>query len=121
MLHGSSPPRKNSLLFFQAEDGIRGVAVTGVQTCALPIYVRPLRLEKRIGARRRRQQPLAPPNHRGQPRPGGWLECAHQQIGRAACRESSASPSVVLANEIGTANAAESAKPPNALASCAVW
>src|SRR2546429_5195490 len=31
--------------FFQAEDGIRDVAVTGVQTCALPIsgfpYVRP--------------------------------------------------------------------------------
>src|SRR2546429_254853 len=26
------------LLFFQAEDGIRDVAVTGVQTCALPIY-----------------------------------------------------------------------------------
>src|SRR2546422_5733638 len=26
--------------FFQAEDGIRDVAVTGVQTCALPIYVR---------------------------------------------------------------------------------
>src|SRR5205809_1232643 len=25
------------LFFFQAEDGIRGVAVTGVQTCALPI------------------------------------------------------------------------------------
>ena len=24
--------------FFQAEDGIRGVAVTGVQTCALPIW-----------------------------------------------------------------------------------
>src|SRR2546429_3222626 len=37
-----------SPLFFQAEDGIRDVAVTGVQTCALPIsghipdtYVRP--------------------------------------------------------------------------------
>src|SRR2546429_7831886 len=30
--------------FFQAEDGIRDVAVTGVQTCALPIYLgqRPL-------------------------------------------------------------------------------
>src|SRR2546429_174878 len=27
----------NSLFFFQAEDGIRDVAVTGVQTCALPI------------------------------------------------------------------------------------
>src|SRR2546429_4617325 len=26
--------------FFQAEDGIRDVAVTGVQTCALPIYTR---------------------------------------------------------------------------------
>src|SRR3712207_9262065 len=25
--------------FFQAEDGIRDIGVTGVQTCALPIYV----------------------------------------------------------------------------------
>src|SRR6266436_5163213 len=28
---------KTGLFFFQAEDGIRAVAVTGVQTCALPI------------------------------------------------------------------------------------
>src|SRR2546429_4372648 len=28
------------IFFFQAEDGIRDVAVTGVQTCALPIYSR---------------------------------------------------------------------------------
>src|SRR2546429_4468379 len=28
------------LFFFQAEDGIRDVAVTGVQTCALPILLR---------------------------------------------------------------------------------
>src|SRR5687768_18304201 len=27
--------------FFQAEDGIRDVAVTGVQTCALPILLAP--------------------------------------------------------------------------------
>mgnify|MGYP007135091516 CR=1 FL=1 len=27
-----------SYFFFQAEDGIRDVAVTGVQTCALPIW-----------------------------------------------------------------------------------
>src|SRR2546429_1425891 len=27
------------LFFFQAEDGIRDVAVTGVQTCALPIFI----------------------------------------------------------------------------------
>src|SRR2546429_3929888 len=30
----------NSFFFFQAEDGIRDVAVTGVQTCALPICQR---------------------------------------------------------------------------------
>src|SRR2546429_5439996 len=29
-----------SIFFFQAEDGIRDVAVTGVQTCALPISTR---------------------------------------------------------------------------------
>src|SRR5260370_5375104 len=28
-----------NLFFFQAEDGIRDSSVTGVQTCALPIYV----------------------------------------------------------------------------------
>src|SRR2546430_8858725 len=27
-----------SFFFFQAEDGIRDLTVTGVQTCALPIY-----------------------------------------------------------------------------------
>src|SRR2546429_5809724 len=30
--------RRLFLFFFQAEDGIRDVAVTGVQTCALPIF-----------------------------------------------------------------------------------
>src|SRR3989304_8966692 len=30
------------VFFFQAEDGIRDVAVTGVQTCALPISGRPV-------------------------------------------------------------------------------
>src|SRR3712207_8021789 len=28
-----------SLFFFQAEDGIRDIGVTGVQTCALPILI----------------------------------------------------------------------------------
>src|SRR6266496_4967664 len=32
----------NYVFFFQAEDGIRGLYVTGVQTCALPISVRTL-------------------------------------------------------------------------------
>src|SRR2546422_7581561 len=37
--------------FFQAEDGIRDVAVTGVQTCALPISLRKdgLRARTRVG------------------------------------------------------------------------
>src|SRR2546425_6787324 len=30
---------KNGVFFFQAEDGIRDKLVTGVQTCALPIYL----------------------------------------------------------------------------------
>src|SRR3989449_11530229 len=34
-----------SCFFFQAEDGIRDVAVTGVQTCALPISTRGLYAE----------------------------------------------------------------------------
>src|SRR5205085_9377437 len=37
---GSSQPVTPStcIFFFQAEDGIRDLTVTGVQTCALPIY-----------------------------------------------------------------------------------
>src|SRR5438876_11712459 len=38
MTHIASPAR---LFFFQAEDGIRDGRVTGVQTCALPIWRRP--------------------------------------------------------------------------------
>src|SRR3712207_9421841 len=36
------------MFFFQAEDGIRDIGVTGVQTCALPIY-------REDGRRRARQ------------------------------------------------------------------
>src|SRR6266850_2843753 len=40
--------------FFQAEDGIRDYKVTGVQTCALPIWIRHEELEQRVlGARER--------------------------------------------------------------------
>src|SRR5256886_8756986 len=31
--------RSDIFFFFQAEDGIRDLTVTGVQTCALPIYM----------------------------------------------------------------------------------
>src|SRR3712207_7402966 len=36
---GRQPQRLRLLFFFQAEDGIRDIGVTGVQTCALPIYL----------------------------------------------------------------------------------
>src|SRR2546430_8353361 len=35
--------------FFQAEDGIRDLTVTGVQTCALPIFELAQELDKRAG------------------------------------------------------------------------
>ena len=34
------------IFFFQAEDGIRDIGVTGVQTCALPIYRRQLKVSQ---------------------------------------------------------------------------
>src|SRR5260370_19591460 len=44
---------RSLVFFFQAEDGIRDSSVTGVQTCALPIYLRrPLR-RRYLGADRR--------------------------------------------------------------------
>src|SRR5690349_23139809 len=54
--------RATAPFFFQAEDGIRDLYVTGVQTCALPISTprpqRRYRPARRSGATRRR--PAAP-------------------------------------------------------------
>src|SRR5256885_3952984 len=83
--------------FFQAEDGIRDYKVTGVQTCALPIYVRlvaqPLeRGEARDGncgrllerqARRLRNEVLL----RADDVLGERAAVRAEQIGRASCRE----------------------------------
>src|SRR5437762_11520367 len=61
-----------TFFFFQAEDGIRATSVTGVQTCALPIWgPPPAVVPRRAGA------------HVGAP--GGH---ADEEIGRASCRES---------------------------------
>src|SRR5688500_20255348 len=49
--------------FFQAEDGIRDYKVTGVQTCALPIYI--LAAAIREGYRRARER-------HGDPAAGSW-------------------------------------------------
>src|SRR2546426_11114507 len=42
-----------SFFFFQAEDGIRDYKVTGVQTCALPIWSRAVRFEKAASCARK--------------------------------------------------------------------
>src|SRR2546430_3846853 len=59
MMFNSSTWRNNYFFFFQAEDGIRDLTVTGVQTCALPICQAAARPRaRRSGARviRRRAQ-----------------------------------------------------------------
>ena len=42
--------------FFQAEDGRRDVAVTGVQTCALPIWKRERERERKKARERERER-----------------------------------------------------------------
>src|SRR5437763_14115121 len=60
--------------FFQAEDGIRDTSVTGVQTCALPIYCE----HAAAGFR----SPPGPAQPARRPRPGGLPKPA------AACSQS---------------------------------
>src|SRR3712207_9164776 len=80
--------------FFQAEDGIRDIGVTGVQTCALPI----LQLsdecmanskERRRLSRRDQRASLVPASVfiaiRNVPGPERILQ--QDEIGRASCRE----------------------------------
>src|SRR2546430_9846072 len=88
------------VFFFQAEDGIRDLTVTGVQTCALPIYSTPVprksarSLDSTSGASDRergtssRVDPCASgptPAHPGT-HPASAPASA-REIGRASCRE----------------------------------
>src|SRR5215203_1321098 len=73
--------------FFQAEDGIRDIGVTGVQTCALPISGRRYRGEDKGRRKRRdaggrgRAAPLARPLHKGDPGAyGNPLGLRHLQL-----------------------------------------
>src|SRR3712207_7336501 len=68
--------------FFQAEDGIRDIGVTGVQTCALPIFkgTTTSELDKVL-------RTLAPKNPRGivldiRNNGGGLLSTAQEVLGR---------------------------------------
>src|SRR5437762_11062505 len=71
--------------FFQAEDGIRDTSVTGVQTCALPIWEfrEPRRDAIRHLARRLRQRRVPAPGNERFPARHRPLS----EIGRASCRE----------------------------------
>src|SRR2546422_2126779 len=85
--------------FFQAEDGIRDVAVTGVQTCALPIYERDRRtaLQLRVHDDSKPAGPMHGAQHSSplagraerqlEMKPLFFLEVLNDQIGRASCRE----------------------------------
>src|SRR2546428_12072848 len=44
------------MLYFQAEDGIRDLIVTGVQTCALPILLTEIRRRRRLAERNSRAE-----------------------------------------------------------------
>src|SRR5438445_5065849 len=94
--------------FFQAEDGIRDIGVTGVQTCALPISTSrsrsgesPCDSGRSITSEREsrptcsaKSSPTSSPTQlgigsagRGSPPSGGDLSGRGSQIGRASCRE----------------------------------
>src|SRR5690349_23417849 len=82
--------------FFQAEDGIRDLYVTGVQTCALPISARELLDDavERHARRRDRAEPVLLVLDGGHERGGRLLRREprdargqEEQIGRASCRE----------------------------------
>src|SRR3712207_6943071 len=77
--------------FFQAEDGIRDIGVTGVQTCALPIFAGPHgRAVRRAAADRaailEAVSKLEKPDRELIPDVTPTVE-ALAQIGRASCRE----------------------------------
>src|SRR5437879_13344931 len=73
-----------NFFFFQAEDGIRDTSVTGVQTCALPIYLhkRP-RLAVLTGVSSFWRPDPVEIRDRRQVR----SRSGTSQIGRASCRE----------------------------------
>src|SRR3712207_7296031 len=77
------------IFFFQAEDGIRDIGVTGVQTCALPIW--------RTSSWSAAGSPGLPPRARSRP-PGGrrsWSRRASASAGGRSTSRSADRKSVV--------------------------
>src|SRR2546430_11055072 len=80
--------RSIHLFFFQAEDGIRDLTVTGVQTCALPISLTGGRRRRAAHARPRRPRGLEHGSRRGAGLPPRALSPASGRARRGAgpCR-----------------------------------
>src|SRR5256885_12580808 len=96
VVRGMSSSHCLLFFFFQAEDGIRDYKVTGVQTCALPIWfgrataARFLAGGAQVGVNVRTQQraELAAKELGAGAFPlGGDIREASTEIGRASCRE----------------------------------
>src|SRR5690554_7681841 len=77
------------IFFFQAEDGIRDADVTGVQTCALPIWWLPARLRK----------PMRPAFAVANGQCIGFLRTAYEEIGGHTRVKMSVLEDVQLARE----------------------
>src|SRR2546430_10186195 len=98
----TTPPRRcasGHCFFFQAEDGIRDLTVTGVQTCALPICCQECvtcsccpslqlspTLSSEDGPRKPASRSCTGYHHRGQSI-ASHFSCTNSEIGRASCRE----------------------------------
>src|SRR5256886_13196326 len=85
-----------SFFFFQAEDGIRDLTVTGVQTCALPICLLGRRMVDAIDWTRKHPELHARPVALFGASTGAAAalvaaaerpQATHAEIGRASCRE----------------------------------
>src|SRR5437762_11816956 len=77
-----------SIFFFiQAEDGIRDTSVTGVQTCALPIFAVRVIDDFIVNANRTVNLGLSNPQPPGGPAIGNQAAAQLTKIGRATCRE----------------------------------
>src|SRR5947209_20398795 len=73
-----------SVFFFQAEDGIRDIGVTGVQTCALPIFGSSTIFTRLACSRHTKKSDSV---HAPRVRRRGARARGRRKIGRASCRE----------------------------------
>src|SRR5688500_20194993 len=77
------------IFLFQAEDGIRDYKVTGVQTCALPIYRTPRSASRRASRQLYAKVPgfRASSPYSSKVFAGSFERSVNSEIGRASCRE----------------------------------